>query len=236
MMRWMAKNRVNMIRFIVLVFLLGTFAGFGGYVWMKSDGDPAFLVNGEKISIRQLKNHTRELETYSKDSTSSSPPTAAQWTARAGQSLTQLSAFSQEAKRWGLDVSDAEVAFYIQSMPGFQQDGKFDGMLYNQTLRQRLGVRPQDFETLRRQELMAQKMQWTLIDQVYIPTAEMAWRIKQARAHLPPSDKTPDSKIQESVRQDEVRAVLRRTYEDISRKTKIKNLLPTSAQDSPAAG
>ncbi len=46
------------------------------------------------------------------------------------QRLISQMLFSQEAHRWGLSVTDVELAQAIRSNPNFQRDGSFDELLY----------------------------------------------------------------------------------------------------------
>ncbi len=74
------------------------------------------------------------------------------------QRLISQTLFSQEAHRWGLSVSDVELAQAIRSNPNFQRDGSFDELLYLKQFKpayqQQNG---QDYEITLRQDLLQDK-------------------------------------------------------------------------------
>lgn len=68
----------------------------------------------------------------------------------------------QEAEAWGLRSSEEELRYRISSITAFQRQGRFDKDLYFAFLRQR-GMTPQEFEKRLAEDLLAFKVQRTLM-------------------------------------------------------------------------
>ncbi len=95
-----------------------------------------------------------------------------------------------EARRLGLQVSDAEVAQRIFAIPAFQQNGVFAGEeIYSRVLEsQRPPLSKSEFEDNLRRSLLVEKLHSALTDWVVVPdgdvTAEYARRNEKAKVEL----------------------------------------------------
>ncbi len=99
-----------------------------------------------------------------------------------------------EARRAGLEISDAEVARVISSLPQFQRLGRFDRDFYLQSLRHSR-IPPEVFEEGQRQALLIQRLEGLIINGVRLLPAELEeaylWnneRIKVRYIRLPAED------------------------------------------------
>ncbi len=91
------------------------------------------------------------------------------------QRLVDEEAVLAEADRLGITVSDAELHERIIRMPGFQENGQFVGFTrYQQILQyQRPPLRPSEFETQYRGELVAEKLQAAVTGWVRVSDADV---------------------------------------------------------------
>ncbi|MEK7287411.1 MAG: SurA N-terminal domain-containing protein [Elusimicrobiota bacterium] len=83
--------------------------------------------------------------------------------------------FAVESAKWGLSVSDREIAEDIAFRQTFQREGRFDPNLYAQFVYRTLGVLPKDFEAERRKEIANAKLRG-LISWSFPPSPqELEW-------------------------------------------------------------
>ena len=73
------------------------------------------------------------------------------------ESLIQQRLLNREAERLGLAISDSQLVEVLQSIPVFQQDGKFSNQLYKELLRNK-GLDVVTFESNVRQDMMRQQV------------------------------------------------------------------------------
>jgi len=71
--------------------------------------------------------------------------------------------FSQEARSWGLRITDAELAQAIRSIPGLQQNGRFNEEYYLKSYKPQYQYETgQDFEFTLREELLQERFREVL--------------------------------------------------------------------------
>src|ERR1051326_3679394 len=143
------------------IFLVGSFVSFGGYFFSRSPYDAALRVNGEKISYKQYQETYRQYErsqSRNKSGQPADPPFIAK--RKVTDSLVQETLLSQEADKYGIVVTDNELASYIQSIPAFQRDKRFDQRTYAYIVVNMLGMSIPAFEEEQRRELKIQKWKY----------------------------------------------------------------------------
>ncbi len=113
---------------------------------------------------------------------------------RALDSLVAVRVQLIEARQAGLEISDAEVARAISSLPQFQRLGRFDRNLYLQALRHSR-IQPEVFEEGQREALLIQRLEGLILNGVRLLPAELEeaylWnneRIKVRYIRLPAED------------------------------------------------
>jgi len=91
------------------------------------------------------------------------------------QSLIEQRSIEAEARRIGLEVSDAEVREFILHLPAFQENGQFVGYdRYRAALRlQRPPLSEGEFEELVRRDLLADKLQTAVTAWVTVPDVDV---------------------------------------------------------------
>src|SRR3989344_7351736 len=144
LMDWLRKHKNIILIIVIAGFVISTFVGFGLYIrWGSSPVDAVAEVNDEKVPYRrhislynQVVNRRRDQgEEISQDALN-------QLKQEVIQSLIQESVFFQEARRYGIEVTDAELAQSLYSIPAFQKDGKFSVQAYAQALQFGLRTTP----------------------------------------------------------------------------------------------
>ncbi len=79
---------------------------------------------------------------------------------------------SNEARRFGYRVSDAQLAAWIQSLPQFQRDGAFDRALYEDVLR-RVGYTVAQFESLQRRQSTLDQLRTAYGDSAFVTDSDV---------------------------------------------------------------
>lgn len=126
--------------------------------------------------FRRLLN--QRLQMFQQQGGGSLPPETLRQLGFDRQILNQLvdqRAIEAEAHRRGITVTDTEVREAIRNMPGFQENGQFVGYdRYRAVLRaQRPPFREEDFESLVRSELLAEKLQDAVTGWITVSAAEV---------------------------------------------------------------
>ena len=244
-MKWFHKNRKKLFLFVIGIFVVGSFAGFGSYFFAQSPLDAAIQVNGRKIPYKRFENLFQQVleEQRQKSPEPLTDPQREYLKRQVVQALVQEEVFLIEAEKLGIEVADAELAQVIQSIPVFQKEGRFDVRTYQEMLG-RLRLRVEDFEAEQRRQLMAQKAQFVMASGVKISSLEFPAKIQAALAQAKDEDRkkileNPDA-FREDLRRREVQSCLQEWYTDINTRLKIKVLLnklesPATPSPTPAS-
>ncbi|MDI6854465.1 MAG: SurA N-terminal domain-containing protein [Deltaproteobacteria bacterium] len=145
---------------IVIVFIFWGIGGMG-----PGRFDEVARVNGEPIfrSVynRQYNQMVREFQERAKGELTEEQFKALGLKERALNLLIDEMLMRQAAERLGLDVSTSELRDHIRGLPYFQEDGKFSERRY-QAILTRVRVKPAEFESGERQNLLYQKVIQTI--------------------------------------------------------------------------
>jgi parvulin-like peptidyl-prolyl isomerase len=241
-MKWFHKNRKKIYLLVIGIFVVGSFAGFGGYFFSESPLDAAIQVNGRKIPFKRFENLYQQVleEQGQKSPEPLTEPQREYLKRQVVQALVQEEVFLMEAKKLGIEATDGELAQMIQSIPAFQKEGRFDVRTYQEMLG-RLRLRVEDFEAEQRRQLMVQKAQFVMASGVRISSLEFPAKIQAALAQAKEEDRKKIlgnmDQFREELRRREVQACLQEWYADINTRLKIKvllNKLEGSSAPSPA--
>ncbi len=184
MMNFFRKHKVAIILVILIGFFGGTFiAGFGVSTFgnTASSFDTVAIVNGEKIPYKYYyslyNNALASLRSSEQDITDDLMKLTQNQILR---TLIQDELIWQQTKKYGISVSDAELAQDIQSYPYFlNANGQFDSRNYYQFLNN-LRMSPKDFEALRRKELAANKLQLLVVSAATVSNSEISEDTKES--------------------------------------------------------
>jgi peptidyl-prolyl cis-trans isomerase D len=180
MMDFLRKHMRTVFIITTLAFLSGAFVGFGGYLFgKKSVGDSVVEINGTSIPYKRYSTMLSQvLENMRKGGTEVTDELMNQKKQEVIQNLVQEEVFWQEAKKYGIVVSDAELASDIQRIPAFQKEGAFDRMSYLTVLYQVLHTNPAEFEESRRKEIASYKLRNMISSSVKITEPELVMEYK----------------------------------------------------------
>jgi peptidyl-prolyl cis-trans isomerase D len=154
MFKFLRKHKTVVFVTLAAVMIGLPFFGVGGFTFF-SPQDSIVKVNGKRIIQREYDILLNQLVRQVPNMT---PERRVQLEQEAFQELIRREVLFQEALRYGIYVSDQEVALNLFSIPSFQTEGKFDPRKYAQTLSQVFRMTPKEFEGLRRKEMAAMKL------------------------------------------------------------------------------
>jgi peptidyl-prolyl cis-trans isomerase D len=175
MLDLMRKHAYSWMTRAVVICLIGVFAFWGVSTGMFTRIKPVATVNGHQILTKDVDQQAQQLRRRLEQIYG---PEAAAALARYNvreQALEQLvdqQLVLDEAKRLGLRISDAALERTIEAQTAFQVDGHFDLAIYQTALRSE-NMRPADFESEVRLEMLQQLMQRMVAQTVQISDAEM---------------------------------------------------------------
>ena len=175
MLDLMRKHAYSWLTRAVVIALIGVFAFWGVSTGMFTRIKPVATVNGHQILTKDVDQQAQQLrrrleQIYGPDAAAA----MARYNVRE-QALEQLidqQLVLDEANRLGLRISDAALEHMIEAQTAFQVDGRFDLAIYQTALRSE-NMRPADFESDLRLEMLQQLMQRMVTQTVEVSDAEM---------------------------------------------------------------
>jgi parvulin-like peptidyl-prolyl isomerase len=201
-------------RTLVLVALAACVGGLvlfgaGGSSFMASPQDTIVKVNGRALKADQF---DRIYRMMSRQQADTSPAAQQQLMGQALNEMIRQEVLSDEAKRYGLTVTDEELALQLASIPAFQREGRFDPATYDQVVRRTFGTPPHEFEKNHRKDLLVRKLNLLIASSVQVSDAE----VKEQGAAILEAEKDPKvrkelasdaAKMRERVREREINLV-----------------------------
>lgn len=177
-MREYFKGLKLILLFVIVAFIATSLFYFGSGS-RKGDGGrsaaPA-TVNGEDIPAGRFQRMQRNyLEYYRRTYRQEITPEMVErlgLTQQVINDLVQEALVIQQARREGITVSDEDLRLRIQSIPAFQDDGRFSRDRYLAQLKQNR-IDPGEFETEVRRDLVRQRMEALVKDGIKVSDAEV---------------------------------------------------------------
>jgi len=170
MMTWLRKHNKEILLVTFGTFVLGGVVFTGAQGFATTPFSPVLIVNGQKIPYKRYETLlTRRLQRLEGAST---PEAAKAAKAAVLKDLVQEAAFLQEADRYGIVVTDGEVASALQNMAPFQRDGHFDQGLYIAYVTEGMRTSPSDFEEEVRRDIRRQKLLMLLSSAIMVSDGE----------------------------------------------------------------
>jgi len=170
MFRFLRKHKKIVLVSLTVIAVALPFFGIGTNYLMSSPHDVVLKVNGEKVMqsefdrvYNQMLRQKGEVKGDEKK----------QLQNQALSELIRLIVFDQEAKKFGLHISDQELQLQLASIPAFQKEGHFDPQTYVQTIGQTLGTTPAEFEKIRKKEMAASKLNQLIASTVHISDSQL---------------------------------------------------------------
>ncbi len=177
-MREYFKGLKLILLFVIVAFIATSLFYFGSGS-LKGDGARSAApttVNGEEIPAARIQRMQRNyLEQYRRAYRQDITPEMAErmgLTRQVISELVQEALIIQQARREGITVGDEELRLRIQSIPAFQEDGRFSREWYLAQLKQ-ARIDPGEFEIEMRRDLVRQKMEAIVKDGIKVSDAEV---------------------------------------------------------------
>jgi len=183
MMDFVRKHRETIFIITITGFLAGIFVGFGSYFFIgKTTADNVIEVNGSGVPYRRYSSLLNQVEYAMRhNNESTSEEVMAKKKQEILQQLIQEELFWQEAQKYGIMVSDTELANDLANYPAFQRNGKFSHMLYYQILGEVLRSTPREFEESRKKQIAAFRLRELIAEAVRITEPQL--EIEYAKAN-----------------------------------------------------
>ena len=164
MISFLSRYRRALFIAVVAIFLIGTFVGLGGYLFVSHDiGGAVASVGPEKIPysryISRVNQYADALRNRGTDVNDSAMKEIKQAMLR-DMIVDQL--LLSKAEELGIKVTDEELARDIRNTPGFQRDGAFSQEIYFNAVRSVLHETPQGYEETRRSQIEASRLKQLL--------------------------------------------------------------------------
>ncbi|MCX5781630.1 MAG: SurA N-terminal domain-containing protein [Elusimicrobia bacterium] len=224
MMHFFRKHRETIFIITIAGFLAGIFVGFGSYFFIgKTPSDAVVEVNGKDVPYRRytnLLNQVRNSMTKNKEDITDEVLNKKKQ--EVIQQLIQEELFWQEAKIFGISVSNKELANDIQNYPAFQKDGKFSHLLYYRILGEILRETPRDFEESRRKQIAAYRLRQFIASSVRITEPELQIEYARANKGNMANYEKEREKFLDNLKQEKTILVFNEWFKDLNRTVKIK--------------
>ncbi len=172
-MSFLRKNVKTFLWCIVISFVIGVF------LWNFSTRrliDCVVRVNGIKISYSSFLESVNGRIRNWYDENPEKELTDAQTKELKSEvlsSLIQEELLHQEAKKYGIYVSQSEIINTIRSLPQFQKDGKFQPQLYFYILRNYFRTEPATYEAQVKNAIINQKLRSLILSSVKVTDQEV---------------------------------------------------------------
>jgi peptidyl-prolyl cis-trans isomerase D len=163
----------------IVAFLGGIFLAVGSYLFNKSS-DFAVKINGTKIPMNLFYSiYKSSVKSYQQATNKSlDEKELNEVKARVIQTLVQTELLCQEAKKYGVIVTDEELKSDLQNSLEFKDGDTFSMHKYMAFLNA-VQMNPKDYESLRKKQLMANKVKMIMASSVKLWNYEVESASKQ---------------------------------------------------------
>lgn len=224
MMDFLRKHTRTIFLITIIGFLAGAFIGFGGYLFgTRAPTDAVLVINGKGVPYLRYANLlNRAVENLRQNKQDVTEETLNQKKQEVLQGLIQEEVLSEQAKKYGIKVTDAELAAAIQRYPAFQRDGRFDQAAYFQVLYQMLHTTPKEFEESQRKQIAISKLRFLLTMSVLISEPELRFEYARANGGKMTNFEKDREKFSDKLRQEKVMLAFNEWYKNLNQTVKIK--------------
>lgn len=223
MMNWLRKNMRYIFLVTIIGFFAGIFVGFGGYFFSNKTTNAVAEVNGVRIPLRKYSLlFNRIMDDLRDKNTDITDEVVNKTRQEVVDDLIREEVFYNESKKYGVVVTNNEVAASIQQIPAFQQDNRFSQNAYFQVLAWRLKMTPMEFEESQKRQIAISKLRYLISTGIRITDPEL--QIEYMRKHLGNMknfEKDRD-KFQQELLQEKSLAFMNDWYRSINTSLKIK--------------
>ena len=185
MISFLIKHK-KIILIITLVFFLGSIVYLGADAYRRGNfNNTAAQVGSADITYRELyrvtEDRARMLRNKGVDVDENMMKFLQQ---QLLASLISEEVLNQAAHQAGLEVSDYEVAYDIQTSPFFSQGGQFNKAAYEYALKRNIGLTPAEFENQLRRSKLADRFRGVLYSYYKLTPEEIRHAYKVQHGNL----------------------------------------------------
>jgi len=223
-MDFLRKHTRTIFIITIIGFLAGVFIGFGAYFREKgAPTDAVAKINGVKIPFKKYQSlYTRVMDNLRESNTDITDLVVQQKRQEVLQDLIQEEVFWQEAAKYGILVTDKELAATVQSFPAFQKDGRFDQQVYFQMLFYRLRMTPQEFEESQKRRIAMFKIRDIVISGLKITEQEVQFEyFMEHQGNMKKYEKDRDEFLKK-LQNEKTLALLNDWYKTLSNSIKVQ--------------
>lgn len=224
MMDFLRKHTRTIFLITITGFIAGAFVGFGSYLFgSRSPADAVLVIDGKGVPYKRYANLlNRSIENLRENKQEVTDEVINQKKQEVLQDLIQEEVLSEQAKKYGITVSDAELANAIQRYPAFQRDGRFDRNMYFQVLYQMLRTTPKEFEESQRKQIAISKLRFLLSMSVLISDPELRFEYARANGGKMTNFEKEKDAFKEKLRQEKVMLAFNEWYKELNETVKIQ--------------
>ncbi|MBI3552138.1 MAG: SurA N-terminal domain-containing protein [Elusimicrobia bacterium] len=174
MIRFLSRYRRALFAATIVIFLIGTFVGLGGYLFTSKDMSSAVAtVGGNKIPYSRFVFRVQQYSDILKSrGTDVSDDILKQVKQEMLRDMIVEELMRVKADEMGIKVPDDELARDIQTTQAFQHNGAFSQELYFRALRSVYHDSPEAYENARRNSLKARMLQSVLFQTAKLAPGE----------------------------------------------------------------
>ena len=174
------KNRQKTMKYLLIFFLGIVSVGMVVTLAPLPTGDTSANPNSNVLAtLGDYQVTTQDLQKqlsqrFAQSPLGNNPELMARFAPNVLDAMVQDQAVGLEARRLGLEVSDAELSEAVRTYPGLSQNGKFIGMQeYQAVVEQAMNMTVPQFEAQLRQGLLSEKLRDVVTDAVQVTPAEV---------------------------------------------------------------
>ncbi|MFC1501660.1 SurA N-terminal domain-containing protein, partial [Elusimicrobiota bacterium] len=138
------------------------------------------------------------------------------------QQLIQEEVFWQEAKKYGITVSDTELTNDIRNYPAFQRNGRFDHITYYKIMNNVLRTTPKEFEASRRKQIAAYRLRQLIASNIKITEPEIQMQYSRENKGKMSNYEKEKAEFAEKIRQEKTMLIYDEWFKNLNQNMKIK--------------
>ena len=176
MISFLSLHRRKLFIAVIVIFLLGTFVGLGGYLLTDRDmGQTVASVGSTKIPYSRFTTQVNQyLDALRSRNADVSDAMVKEVKVEILRDMIVNELLLVKAEEMGITISDAELARDIRSTPAFQAGGEFSPEAYYRAVRTVFRDTPQGYEEMRRRVMKASRVKQIIFESAKISPAELA--------------------------------------------------------------
>ncbi len=176
MISFLNRYRKTLFIAIVVVFLLGTFVGLGGYLFTSRDTTQAVAsVGSVKILYQTYRSRVDQyVDALRNRNGEVSDAAVKEIKVNMLREMITDEMLLVKAEEMGIRVTDAELARDIRGTPAFQSGGEFSSEAYFRAVRAAFRDTPQGYEEMRRRSLVAGRLKQLIFQAAKLTPGELA--------------------------------------------------------------